>query len=182
MLVHSSYVGYNSFQEGIITEAIFFLTSPALPSQKGWESLFFCFFFTFQHRSEHRGRIKNTQKRSTAWGLIFSRFRLPTLLMLVDSQSSSVWTPKSFFLLDFCVLLEIKIRKQGQGREREEITAKPNMNILVGESNDCVERYEWFFASGLFLTVVAFKFSFPFCYNFVSQREDFRVRCKLTLF
>lgn len=45
------------------------------------------------------------------------------------------------------------------------------MNILVGESNDCVERYEWFFASGFFSTVVAFKFYFLLRYIFVSQRK-----------
>lgn len=55
--------------------------------------------------------------------------------------------------------------------ERKKITAKPNMNILVGESNDCVERYEWFFASGFFPTVVAFKFYFLLRYIFVSQRK-----------
>jgi hypothetical protein len=42
--IYSSYVGYNSFREGIITEAIFFLLLPS-PSSRGWESLFFCFLF-----------------------------------------------------------------------------------------------------------------------------------------
>lgn len=82
-LIHSSCVGYNSFREGIITEAIFFkLLAPPSPS-KGWESLFFCFFFAafFQHPSEHRGQ----KKKSSNWGLMI----FPSLSHSLSSAHST---------------------------------------------------------------------------------------------
>lgn len=130
--------------EGIRSD-IFLKTSTAF-TFKGWESLFFCYFFLVRHVSafEWTSRAKNWKNQIHRISLAF--VALTPLCHCCWWIRSPVEFERQYRICCYSFFrLEIKKykRKNDWAGVGEKITAKPNMNISL--SHDCVERYEWFF-------------------------------------